>query len=202
MGRIRHTLRRRSKPVSCRSRQKTSSLATSREVSLAAGARSDDSAPESKNSAVPDLPSIQNRQPGHILIPGLTIGGLSITLAVGLAAFKAIDRANLWIATLVSRGGRETFPKHLSDAVIWTAAILLGIGIAIAILATPGTWRRLVLWISAVILTAAWAPVLSLAAHAPDIAVPWIATVWSGVCALVYTSNHRMDPDENPAPPP
>lgn len=148
---------------------------------------------------MPETPAIQNRQPGHILVPGLTIGGLSITLAVGLAAIKAIDRANLWIAAIVSRGGRETFPKHLSDAIIWLSAIFLAVGIAIAILATRGTWRRLVLWISAVVLTAAWAPVLSLAAHAPDIAVPWIATVWSGVCALVYASNHRMDADENPA---
>lgn len=148
---------------------------------------------------MPEIPAIQNRQPGHILVPGLTIGGLSITLAVGLAAFKAIDRANLWIATIVSRGGRETFPKHLSDSLIWFTAILLAVAIAIAILATRGTWRRLVLWISAMVLTAAWAPVLSLAAHAPDIAVPWIATVWSGVCALVYASKHRMDADENPA---
>lgn len=198
MGRFRHTLCRFPKPVPCRP-LKNLRPARFREVSLAAGARSGDSASIPKNSAVPESPAIPTRQPGHILVPGLTIGGLSITLAVGLAAFKAVDRANLWIASLVSRGGRETFPKHLPDSLIWIAAIILAIGIAITILATSGTWRRLVLWITAVMLIAAWAPVLSLAAHSPDIAVPWIATVWSGVCALVYASNHRMDAGETTA---
>lgn len=151
---------------------------------------------------MPETPKSRTRQPGHIVVPALTIGGLSITLAVGLAALKAIDRANFWIAALVSRGGREPFPKHLSQAVIWLAAIVLAIGIATAILSTPGTWRRLVIWISAVVLTGAWAPVLSLAAHSPDIAAPWIATVWSGVCALVYASNHRMAADQVRIPKP
>lgn len=143
-------------------------------------------------STVPESPKSPNRQPGPILVPALTIGGLSITLAVGLTAFKAIDRANLWIATLVSRGGREAYPKHLPDGVIWLAALVLAFFVAFAILSTPGTWRKLVVWISAAVLTGAWAPVLSLAAHSPDIAAPWIATVWSGVCALVYATNHRV----------
>jgi hypothetical protein len=64
-------------------------------------------------------------------------------------------------------------------------------------LATPGGWRRFVLWITSVVLVSAWAPVLSLAAHAPEISAPWIAAVWSGVCALVYTANHRMPCEES-----
>jgi len=59
-----------------------------------------------------------------------------------------------------------------------------------------GTWRRLVLWITALVLVAAWAPVLSLAARAPDIGAPFTAVLWSGVCALVYAGNHRMACDE------
>ena len=59
-----------------------------------------------------------------------------------------------------------------------------------------GTADRIVRVVLGVVLVAAWAPVLSLASHAPDISAPWIATIWAGVCAIVYSSNHRMPADE------
>ncbi len=143
--------------------------------------------------------TLHPQAPGHVLVPASAIGGLSLVLAAGLAALGVIERANEGIARLVSRGGVETFGKHLPAWVIWLAAVILAFGLAFAILATPGHGRRALLWITAVVLMAAWAPVLSLASHAPDIAAPWIATVWSGVCALVYAANHRMPCDAHPA---
>ena len=142
----------------------------------------------------------QNRPEGHVLVPSAAIGGLSMVLAAGLAILGAVETFDQSIASFVSRGGAETFPKHLHAAVIWSAASLFAFGLAWAILSTPGTWRRVVLWLSSVVLVAAWAPVLSLAAHAPDIGVPWIATIWSGVCALVYSANHHMPCDDSPTP--
>lgn len=134
---------------------------------------------------------------GHFLVPGLAIGGLSLVLAAGLAALHAVDRLNAAIAGMVSRGGAETFPKHLPDWLVWLAAVGFAFGTAFAILGSSGQWRRVTLWITAVVLVSTWAPVLSLAAHAPEIAAPWIATVWSGVCALVYSSRHQMPADSN-----
>lgn len=125
-------------------------------------------------------------------MPVSAIGGLSVVLAVGLAVLGPLDRLNLLAAALVSRGGREGFPKQLPEWAIWLAAIVLAFGLAFAILSTPGTWRRLLLWISAVVLVAAWAPVLSLAAHAPSVGAPWVATLWSGFCAIIYASRHHM----------
>jgi hypothetical protein len=139
---------------------------------------------------------------GHVPLPALAIGGLSMALAAGMEWLGILPRVNAGIARIVSRGGAETFPKQLPDWALWLAAAAFAFGLAAAILGTPGPGRRVILWLSAVILVAAWAPVLSLAAHAPDIAAPWIATVWSGVCALVYTSRHRMPCDETPASPP
>lgn len=89
-------------------------------------------------------------------------------------------------------GKAAGFPKALPEWSVWLAAGLFAFGLSFAILSVPGTWRRCVLWITAVVLVAGWAPVLCLAAHAPDIAAPFIATVWSGVCALVYAGKHRM----------
>lgn len=147
------------------------------------------------------------RPAGHVLVPAATIGGLSMILAGGLELLGWLNRLNATITQLVSRDGTEPFPKQLADWCIWLAAGGFAFGLAAAILGTPGHGRRAILWISAIILVAAWAPVLSLAAHAPDIGAPWIATFWAGVCAMVYAANHRMACDaphrpNHPAPAP
>jgi hypothetical protein len=102
------------------------------------------------------------------------------------------------IASLVSRGGAETFPKQLPEAVIWIAAWIFAFGVAWTVLAVPGHMRRWLLWFATLFMVLAWAPVLSLAAHRPDVAAPFIATLWSGLCAMFYTFNHRMPGDESP----
>ena len=132
------------------------------------------------------------RSTGHVLVPATTIGALSMILAGGLEMLGFLIRANTEIARLTARNGKENFPNHLPAWCIWLAAGGFAFGLATAVLGTPGHGRRAVLWISALVLVAAWAPVLSLAAHAPDIAAPWIATLWSGICAMVYAANHRM----------
>ena len=135
---------------------------------------------------------------GHLLLPAAAIGGLSLLLAVGLELAGALDRLNAMIATLASRDGLETFPKQLPPWGIWLAVVLCAFGVALAILGSPGIMRRALIWLSSMFLLTAWAPVLSLAARSPDIAGPWIAALWSGVCALFYTSRHRMPCDEPP----
>ena len=121
---------------------------------------------------------------------------MSLVLAAGLDLLGVLTQVNAGIARIVSRGGAEMFPKQVPAWCLWLAAALFSFALAAAILGTPGPIRRVILWLSAVILMAAWAPVLSLAAHVPEIAGPWIATVWSGVCALVYSSLHRMSADD------
>ncbi len=131
-----------------------------------------------------------------MLVPVAAIGALSILLAVGLSALGILDRINLVISHLVSRGNADEFPKSLPEWSVWLATLAFAFGLSFAMLSVAGTWRRIVLWITSVVLVAAWAPVLSLAAHAPDIGAPFIATLWSGICALVYASKHRMPCDE------
>jgi hypothetical protein len=138
--------------------------------------------------------------PGHVGVPAATIAGLSMILAGGLDLLGFLDHMNAGIARLITRNGAEIFPQHLPEWGIWLAAGLFALGLAAAILGSPGHGRRAILWISAVVLVAAWAPVLSLAAYAPEIAAPGIATLWSGVCALVYAANHCMICDAKPRP--
>ncbi len=133
---------------------------------------------------------------GHVRVPAAAIGSLSILLAAGLSALGILGRVNGFIAKGLLAGKAAGFPKALPEWLVWLAAGLFAFGLSFAILSVPGTWRRCVLWVTAVVLVAGWAPVLSLAARAPDIAAPFIATLWSGVCALVYAGNHRMACDK------
>lgn len=133
-----------------------------------------------------------NRLTNHGSLPALAIGGMSVVLVAGLEAFGFLTRLNLLLAKCLSRDGLGHLPKALPPWTLWLAAAAFAFGVAFAILHVPGTWRRVMLWISTVVIIGAWGPVLVLAAHAPDIAGPWIAAVWSGVCALVYAGNHRM----------
>lgn len=133
---------------------------------------------------------------GHVILPAAAIGGLSMVLAAGLQLLGILSRMNAMIARLVTHDGMGEFPKQLPERGIWLATVLFAFGLAVAILCTPGQLRRWLLWLSAAILVAAWAPVLILAAHAPEIAAPLVSTLWSGICALVYASRHRMPVDE------
>ncbi len=131
-----------------------------------------------------------------MLVPAAAIGALSILLAVGLDVLRILEPVDRMISKLVSQGTIQNFPKALPVWSVWLATVVLAFGLSFAILSVAGTWRRLVLWITSMVLVAGWAPVLALAAHFPDIGAPFIATLWSGVCALVYASSHRMACDE------
>jgi len=135
---------------------------------------------------------------GHVALPALAISGLSVVLVVGLELLGVLQRLNSLIAQAVSRDGAETFSKALPSSWIWISVVILSFGMAYAILGTPGQLGRWLLWLSAALLVAGWAPVLSLAAHRPDVAAPWIATVWSGICSLVYASRYATDDSNTP----
>jgi hypothetical protein len=135
---------------------------------------------------------------GHVLVPAAAIGALSILLAVGLDALRVLEAVDRMISKLVSQGAVQGFPKALPEWSVWLVTVVLAFLLPLAILSVAGTWRRLVLWITAMVLVAGWAPVLALAAHFPDISAPLIATLWSGVCSLVYAGGHRMACDEPP----
>ncbi len=139
----------------------------------------------------------QVRQVGHVNGAALTIGSLSILLVARLTLPGIVERLNGAVARMTVDASGAEFPKSLPVWGVWLFTILVSYAVPFAILGVPGIWRRVVLWLTALVLVAAWAPVLVLAAHAPDIAAPWIATLWSGICALVYAANHRMPVDMN-----
>ena len=140
----------------------------------------------------------KNQSGRQLLTVVAAITALSMLLVAGLAAAGWIERIDARVADWVSRGGREGYGKMLPGWVPWSVAACGAAGVCLAILGTVGGWRWAVLWLGALAVVAGWAPVLSLAAHVPEIAAPWIACFWSGMCAMVYAWRHRMPSDSRP----
>ncbi len=142
-------------------------------------------------------PAIPDARPlGHGTAAALAIGALSVILAAGLELLGMLDAINAGVSK--SLGAGTDFPKQLPMWAIWLAVVFFAFGTSFALLGSPSTWRRILLWLSAMAVVAGWAPALALAAHSPEIAVVLVATIWSGVCALVYAGRHRMASDEPP----
>ncbi len=144
---------------------------------------------------------------GYVLVTAALIGSLAMLLAAGLNGLGLIASADQLINAAMRNALPATnaagFPKALPAWALWTGTVVVAYGLTLAMLAVPGTWRRVVLWLSLLLLVAGWAPVLALASHAPNLSAPLIAGLWSGVCSLVYACSHHMPcervPGENPA---
>lgn len=137
--------------------------------------------------------SSSHQTEGHVLVPALAIGSLALVLAAGFGFAGIMDRVNDGIAAGLHVGTQTT--KSLPEWAVWLAAVVGAFGLSMAILSVPGTWRRVLLWVTALALVAGWGPVLVLAAREPVVAVPLLAVFWSGLCSLVYATRHRMAVD-------
>lgn len=150
----------------------------------------------SRNPRKPPLPA------GHVTIPAIAIGALALVLAGGLDALHLLDRLDAVVgrmAPALDPGGPALV---LPRWVPWLAGLVFAAFVPTAILAVSGTWRRWVIWITSLGLIVAWAPVLLLAARAPEISLPLVVVLWSGVCALVYAAKHRMEGEDAAGPEP
>jgi hypothetical protein len=146
------------------------------------------------------MSSTTRREPqGNVLVTAVLIGSLAVLLAGGLTWLGLIARADALIATRLRESLQATgFPKSLPGWSLWLGTAVVAYGLALAMLTVPGTWRRVVLWVSLLMLIAGWAPVLALASHAANIAAPFIAAVWAGACALVYASSRQLPCEQQP----
>lgn len=137
-----------------------------------------------------------NQSRGRVPVPAAAIGSLAVMLAAGLAGFGMLEPLDAMINHAVGTGGDVS--RELPATVVWLLVAVVAYGLTFAMLGTPGTWRRLGLWATALVLMAAWAPVMSLAAYRPTVA-PWlVAALWSGICSMAYAHNHLMPGEAGP----
>lgn len=87
--------------------------------------------------------------------------------------------------------GLEGELRLLGGPLTWTWTVITTVGLCQAMLHAPENWRRLVLFLSALLLTLAWIPVLALASYATPVTVPFIALLWAGLGSEIYAVRHR-----------
>jgi hypothetical protein len=120
---------------------------------------------------------------------------MALGLAAGFQYLGLMSRINALFADVFSPQAIGKAELSLNPWILWLGTALLAFALPAVILNIPGAWRRIVVWAGAFLLTLSWAPVLLLAAHKPEIAAALIAVVWSGFCAMFYTTNHAMPVD-------
>lgn len=135
----------------------------------------------------------------HIGLAVFSTGVMALSLAAGLSFLGLIGKMDGILAKLLSLKGLAPPPNSLSDVVLWGGSALLAFLLPAVILNIPGAWRRLVVWALTFALTLAWGPVLLLAAHKPEIGVALVSVLWSGFCAMFYTTNHVLPVDKHPS---
>lgn len=141
------------------------------------------------------MDSSAHKHPAHVAFATVAITLMAVGLAVGLEFLHIIERLDSWIASWVIKPGFPAPVNSLDPYLLWTATTILAFGLTAVMLNISGSWRRILIWILAVIITFFWVPVLLLASHKPEIGVALVALIWAGCCAMVYTMNHDMPSD-------
>ncbi|MBK1827136.1 hypothetical protein [Haloferula rosea] len=130
----------------------------------------------------------------HPGIAGLAIAMMGLVLAWMLdylGVLKPVDHALMgW----VNGFGLDGANRVLDGWVPWSWAGLMTVGVCQAVVHVRGMWRRLIIVVSAMVLTLTWIPVLALAAFHTPLTGSMIALIWGGVGSLVYAERHR-EPD-------
>ncbi len=136
-----------------------------------------------------------HKHPAHVTFATFAIALMAVGLAAGLEFLRIIERVDHWIVTVMLKPGFSAPVQTLNPYLLWSVTALLALCLASVMLNISGSWRRLLIWALALILTLFWVPVLLLASHKPEIGVALVGLLWSGCCAMVYTMNHEMPAD-------
>ena len=136
-----------------------------------------------------------HKQPADMGFATIAIALMGIGLAAGLDYLGMVGQLDKWIMAVVVKPGFSAPEQSLNPYLIWGVTVVLVPGLAAVMLNVSGGWRRLLIWVLALIVTFFWVPVLLLAAYEPEIGVALVGLLWSGCCAMVYSKNHEMPAD-------
>jgi hypothetical protein len=136
------------------------------------------------------------KPPAHPLAALLSIGGMSLVVAGTLHQLgitRGIDRSALeWMKSSQMGGDFRDLPAVWGW--LWTA-LISSFGLAAGMLISRRHWRRVVIWVSVLLLTLCWVPVLGLSGWKVPLALPMVAAVWCGLWAMIYAARHQEPGD-------
>lgn len=136
-----------------------------------------------------------SRPRGTVFAPSLTIAAVAVMLALVCDFTHSLEKVDVW---LVRELGGNGWGMALEEMPTWCSGVMIlvvSFGLACAMLASPASWRRIVLMLSAMLVLLGWVPALALAGRQIDIAAPLVAAMLSGLSALGYGARHRLPCD-------
>lgn len=135
---------------------------------------------------------------GRVGVPGLLYGSAGLAFTVVLHGIGLYRRADTWLFDLLSvplfnRG----IPDLPSVSLRVLCAAIFCYGVAYAILDSAALWRRMVLGLTAVVLTLAMIPAFAVwnVYFSPFIQI--VGVFWSWFCVVIYTRHHHMPCDQS-----
>lgn len=133
---------------------------------------------------------------GRLNMPALLYGSVGLLLSYALhwiGMFKRVDALLLEsMSNPFFHEGVAAQPTMLSVMVV---AGVFCYGIAFAVLDSPSVWRRVLLGITAMILTVAMVPTFAVWSIYFSPFVQLVGVFWSWFCVVIYTQHHRMPCD-------
>lgn len=145
------------------------------------------------------MSSNQHRQStarGRVDGPALLCGAVGLIVAVVMFWVGLLGKGDLRILNLlhqpVFRGGE---PDILSTAALVVLTVLFCFGLAFALLDSPGTWRRVVLGFTVLVLVVAMVPTLAVwNVYFPPM-MTLVGVFWTWFGSMIYVSHHQMPCD-------
>jgi len=128
--------------------------------------------------------------------PGLLYGGVGVALAMTMqmvGLFKQGDaRLKKWLLEPVFHGD---MPDTLVTPALLVITVVFCLGLAFAILDSAGTWRRVVLGITMVVITIAMVPTFAVWQVYFSPFVLLVGVFWTWFCTMMYVNHHVMPCD-------
>jgi hypothetical protein len=131
------------------------------------------------------------KPPAHPLAALISIGGMSLVLAAALEMLGFSQTIDVAVASWIKHSGLTGDFRALPGFAPWVWTVPMVLGLAAAMLGSRKNWRRLVLWITTVMLTLAWVPVLALAGYRAAVTMPLLALLWCGLWSMIYATRHE-----------
>jgi hypothetical protein len=126
----------------------------------------------------------------HPLVAALAITALALLVSGVLDLLGSLrsvdDGLARWFGGLGLGGELVTLERYW----VWVWTVPVTFGLAWAVLHVGPAWQRWVLVLTALVLTAAWLPVLGLMQVGAPLGVPGVALAWVGAGSLVYAARH------------
>lgn len=136
---------------------------------------------------------------GRVDMPGLLYGSVGLALSLALHWMGVLKRADVYLMELLHqplfRGGNPNLPS-MALLILLTAVFCYGV--AFAVLDSPEVWRRVLLGVTAIVLSLAMIPAFAVwnIYFSPFIQI--VGVFWSWFCVMVYTQHHSMPCDGRP----